>query len=330
VPVAGTFLKTKRKGNLEFMSYANQKILALCGGVGGAKLALGLSKVLPPEQLTIVVNTGDDFVHYGLRICPDLDTVMYTLGGVSNSAQGWGREKESWQVFETLKMLGGETWFQLGDQDLAVHLQRRALLDDGASLSEATSQLCAAFKVRHPVVPMSDEPVTTMLQTLDGSLPFQHYFVREQCRPMITGYHFEGAATARLSPGFAAALSDPNLGAILICPSNPFVSVSPILAMPEVGEFIRASAVPVIAISPIVGGKAIKGPAAKMLAELDLPVNNQGVADFYGDLLHTLVVDTGDRAELLNVRCRVHYCNTVMTTLADRVALAKECLSLVS
>lgn len=310
-------------------STSDKHILALCGGVGGAKLALGLSKILPPEQLTIAVNTGDDFSHYGLPICPDLDTVMYTLAGVNNTVQGWGREGESWQAFETLKALGGESWFQLGDKDLAVHLQRRALLDGGASLSEATARLCAALGVRHPVVPMSDQPVSTTVATAAGSLPFQHYFVREQCRPAITGYRFEGAAAAAPSPGFAAVLDDPRLAAILICPSNPFVSVSPILALPTVPERIRASAVPVIAISPIVGGKAIKGPAAKMFAELGLPVGNQGVADFYGDLLHTLVVDSGDRAEPLDVPCRVHYCNTVMGTLADRVALARECLSLV-
>jgi len=311
------------------MSSATKHILALCGGVGGAKLALGLSRILPPEQLTIVVNTADDFIHYGLPICPDLDTVMYTLAGVSNTMQGWGREGESWQVFETLKALGGEDWFQLGDKDLAVHLQRRALLDCGISLSAVTAQLCAKLGVRHPVVPMSDLPVKTIVETERGSLPFQHYFVREQCRPAITGYRFEGAEVAMPSKAFAAALANPHLTAVLICPSNPFVSVSPILALPTIREQIRASAVPVIAVSPIVGGAAIKGPAAKMFAELNLPVSNQGVADFYGDLLHMLVVDRGDREELLDVHCEVHYCNTLMVTLADRVRLAKECLSLV-
>ncbi|HEY8385590.1 MAG TPA: 2-phospho-L-lactate transferase [Porticoccaceae bacterium] len=307
----------------------DKRIVALCGGVGGAKLALGLTRVLPPEQLTIVVNTGDDFTHYGLPICPDLDTVMYTLAGVSNSVQGWGREGETWNAFETLRALGGETWFQLGDKDLAVHLQRRVLLESGATLSKVTATLCAALGVSHPVVPMSDQPVSTVVETAEGSLAFQHYFVREQCRPAITGYRFEGAEEAQPSPGFAAALDDPRLGAIIVCPSNPFVSVSPILALPTVKERLRASKAPVIAVSPIVGGQAIKGPAAKMFRELALPVNNQGVADFYGDLLHTLVVDSGDRGEHLEVRCRVHYCPTVMSSLADRVALAEECLSLV-
>ena len=306
-----------------------RRVLALCGGVGGAKLALGLSQLLPPEQLTIAVNTGDDFSHYGLPICPDLDTVMYTLGGVSNPVQGWGRAGESWRVFETLKELGGEAWFQLGDRDLAVHLQRRALLDGGATLSETTARLCGAFGIRHPVVPMSDQPVSTIIETAGGDLPFQHYFVREQCRPAISGYRFAGVEGAAPSPGFAAALDDPRLTAILICPSNPFVSVSPILAIPGVRARIRASGVPVIAVSPIVGGKAIKGPAAKMFSELNLPVSNQGVAEFYGDLLHTLVVDQGDLGEPLATPCRVHHCPTVMKSLEDKIALARACLSLV-
>lgn len=309
---------------------AGRTVLALCGGVGGAKLALGLSQLLPPAQLTIVVNTGDDFSHFGLPICPDLDTVMYTLGGVSNPVQGWGREGETWQAFETLKQLGGETWFQLGDRDLAVHLQRRALLDAGATLSEATASLCVAFDIRHPVVPMSDQRVSTIIETAAGDLPFQHYFVREQCRPSITGYRFEGVDRAEPSPGFAAALEDPRLAAIVICPSNPFVSVSPILAIPGVRERIQRSGTPVIAVSPIVGGRAIKGPAAKMFSELNLPVSNQGVADFYGDLLHTLVVDEGDRGEPLVSRCRVHHCPTVMKSLEDRVSLARTCLALLN
>ncbi|KJS07729.1 MAG: 2-phospho-L-lactate transferase [Gammaproteobacteria bacterium BRH_c0] len=305
---------------------SDKKVIALCGGVGGAKLALGLSRVLSPGQLTIVVNTGDDFDHFGLPICPDLDTVMYTLGGVSNKTQGWGREGESWHAFETLKELGAETWFQLGDKDLAVHLQRRALLDRGFSLSAATSSLCSHFGIAHTVIPMSDNRVSTIIETAEGDLPFQHYFVREQCRPTITGYRFDGIESAAPSPGFTRALEDKDLAAIIICPSNPFVSVSPVIELPGVRDSIRASGVPVIAVSPIVGGKAIKGPAAKMFAELNLPVSNQGVADFYGDLLHTLVVDQGDRDEPLNTGCQVHYCNTVMKTLDEKVALARECL----
>ncbi len=309
-------------------SVSTGAILALCGGVGGAKLALGLSRVLPPERLTIAVNTGDDFVHYGLPICPDLDTVMYTLAGVANSNQGWGREGESWNAFDTLKTLGGETWFQLGDRDLAVHLRRRALLDGGATLSEVTASLCAAFAISHRVVPMSDQRVGTLVETAEGVLPFQHYFVREQCRPAISGYRFDGVERAAPSPGLAAALADPQLAAIVICPSNPCVSVSPILALPGVREAISASGVPVIAVSPFVGGRALKGPAAKMFAELGLSVSHQGIADFYGDLLHTLVVDSRDSGEPLHARCAVRHCNTVMNSLEDREALARECLAL--
>ena len=304
------------------------KVLALCGGVGGAKLALGLTEILDPGQLRVVVNTGDDFTHFGLPICPDLDTVMYTLGGVSNRQQGWGREGESWNCFDTLKDLGAETWFQLGDRDLAVHLQRRALLDAGYSLSEATATLYQGFDVRHDVVPMTDDPVATIIESAQGDLPFQHYFVRHRCQPAITGYRFNGIEDARPSPGFQAILDDPALAGIIVCPSNPFVSVSPILSLPGVRERIGKLGVPVIAVSPIVGGAAIKGPAAKMFRELDLPVSNQGVADFYGDLLSTLVVNDSDRSEPLNVSTQVYYCRTVMHSLADKVALAEACLSI--
>jgi LPPG:FO 2-phospho-L-lactate transferase len=309
---------------------SHRKILALCGGVGGAKLALGLSRVLPPEQLTLVVNTGDDFEHLGLPISPDLDTVMYTLGGVADPVQGWGRQDESWQCMAALKALGGPDWFRLGDRDLAVHLQRRALRDAGLSLSEITRTLSEHLGIRHPIVPMSDQPVSTVMETADGPLAFQHYFVRDQCRPVITGYHYAGLAQAQASAGFVQALQDEALAAIVVCPSNPFVSIGPILALPGAREAIRARALPVLVVSPIVGGRALKGPAAKMMAELQWPVNNQGVADFYADLIDTLVVDESDRAEPVRGPRRVHACRSVMVTLDDREALARQCLALLA
>ncbi len=304
------------------------KVLALCGGVGGAKLALGLAHSLAPEQLTIAVNTGDDFEHYGLLVCPDLDTVTYTLAGLNNPETGWGRQDESWNCLETLEHLGAETWFRLGDRDLALHLARRALLDQGRSLSEATASITQRLGILHNVLPMSDAAVRTIIDTDDGELSFQHYFVREQCRPAVRGIRFSGAAEAQLSVGLAAALDDPRLSAILVCPSNPFVSVAPILALPGIEEMLHRHAAPVIAVSPIVASKAIKGPTAKMMNELGLTLSALGVHQYYGDLLDGFVLDEQDR-DLLDVfpdPRSVHCCNTIMESLQDRVSLARECL----
>lgn len=306
----------------------DKKVLALCGGVGGAKLALGLSKVLDPGQLTIAVNTGDDFEHFGLSVCPDLDTVTYTLSGLSNTAMGWGREDETWNCLETLEQLGAETWFRLGDRDLALHLARRALLDGGMTLSEATATICEKLGIRHRVAPMSDSPVRTLVETENGELSFQHYFVREQCRPRVKGFRFDGAPDAAMSPGFAAALEDPGLAAVIICPSNPFVSVDPILALPGLPGVLREHPAPVLAVSPIVAGQAIKGPTAKMMGELDLDLSALGVFHHYEHLLDGYVIDERD-AELAGRfpdPGRVFSCNTVMNSLDDRIGLAHRCL----
>ena len=306
-----------------------KKVLALCGGVGGAKLALGLTKLLAPDQLSIVVNTGDDFEHFGLPVCPDLDTVTYALAGVSNTDTGWGREAESWHCLEALEQLGAETWFRLGDRDLATHLARRALLDQGRSLSQAMAILCARLGIRHRIIPMSDSPVRTMVSTSDGELSFQHYFVREQCRPAVTGFRFVGADSSAPSAGFSEALNDPELAAILICPSNPFVSIAPILALPGMVDSLRNHPAPVIAVSPIVAGQAIKGPSAKMMAELGLNGSALGIFNHYGDLLDGFVLDQQDRNMISDFPEAVHLlcCNTVMITLDDRIKLAQQCLN---
>jgi len=306
----------------------DRSVIAICGGVGGAKLALGLSRILSPEQLTIVVNTGDDFEHLGLTVCPDLDTVTYTLAGINNPETGWGRRGESWNCLDTLEKLGAESWFRLGDRDLAVHLLRRELLARGKSLSEVTSLIAARLGVVHRIVPMSDDAVRTQVETGEGPLAFQNYFVRERCRPEVTGFRFEGAANASLSPGFTRALDNPNLAAILICPSNPFVSVAPVLALPGVADRLAQSPAPVIAVSPIVANSAIKGPAAKMMTELGLELSARGVFDYYGDLLDGFVVDELDSA-LVNgfpEPDRIYCCNTVMESLQDRIVLAEHCL----
>jgi len=299
-----------------------------CGGVGGAKLALGLARILSPEQLTIVVNTGDDFEHLGLTICPDLDTVTYTLAGLSNPEMGWGRRNESWRCLEALEELGGPTWFRLGDTDIAIHMARRALLDEGRTLAEATAQITHRLEISHKIVPMSNEAVRTIIDTDDGELSFQQYFVREQCRPVVRRIRFEGGDSAKPSPEFEQALNDPDLSAILICPSNPFVSVAPILALPGVENRLRGHDAPVIAVSPIIAGEAIKGPTAKMMQEMGLELSALGVYQHYGDLLNGFILDQLDHGlvgKSANSN-RFHSCNTVMKSLDDRMLLARECL----
>jgi LPPG:FO 2-phospho-L-lactate transferase len=246
------------------------RIIALSGGVGGAKLALGLSRVLPPGDLTVVANTGDDFEHLGLSISPDIDTLLYTLAGLDNPATGWGRRDESWNFMAALEALGGETWFRLGDRDLATHIERTRRLRAGESLSQITDDFRRRFGIAARILPMSDDPVRTRVKTKDGWLDFQPYFVRHRCEPVITAIEFAGAADARPQPELLAALADPALSAVIICPSNPFISIEPILALRGVRAALRDCAAPVVAVSPIIGGHAVKGPTAKMMQELGL------------------------------------------------------------
>jgi LPPG:FO 2-phospho-L-lactate transferase len=269
-------------------------IVALAGGVGGARLADGLARVLPPADLTVVVNTGDDFEHLGLHVSPDLDTVMYTLAGVHNPHTGWGLAGETWNFLAALERLGGETWFKLGDRDLATHLERTRRLRAGASLSEVTAEFCRRLGIKVAVVPMSNDPVRTIVATDAGRLEFQDYFVRRQCAPRALGVEFTGAVAARISPGFLAALDHPGLEAVIVCPSNPFLSVAPILAVPGVHDRLARRRVPVVAVSPIIGGKAVKGPAAKLLSELGHEASAAAVAKYYGRPLDGFVLDTQD------------------------------------
>ncbi len=312
----------------EFLS-PGRRVLALSGGVGGAKLALGLARELDPTQLAIVCNTGDDFEHLGLRICPDLDTVLYTLAGLSNQEQGWGLAGETWRVLDSLEQLGGPSWFRLGDRDLATHLLRSELLRQGHSLSAATGQLAQRQGVAHPLWPMTDAPVGTTVLTAGGELSFQHYFVREQCRPGVTGFLFRGIEQARPQADFAALLASPDLAAVVLCPSNPFVSIDPILAVPGVRAALRACRAPVLAVSPIVGGVAIKGPTAKMMAELNMPSSALAVARYYGDILDGFVIDRADADQVGAIEALglgVLVTETVMKSLDDRIMLAREVL----
>ncbi|MGE0314078.1 MAG: 2-phospho-L-lactate transferase [Lautropia sp.] len=305
-------------------------IVALSGGVGGAKLSLGLSRILPPEALCVVVNTADDFEHLGLYVSPDLDTVMYTLAGVANPQTGWGLRDESWAFMAALARLGGETWFQLGDRDLATHVERTRRLRSGESLHAITADFCRRLGVGCSVLPMTDDPVRTMLCVEGEWIAFQDYFVRLQCAPAVSAIRFDGAANARASGEVLAALASPTLRAVIICPSNPYLSVDPILAVPGIRDAIASCAAPVVAVSPIVGEKAIKGPAAKLMAELGVPVTARSVARHYGRLIDAFIVDSSD--ERANEEDRhgvpVFALPTLMSTLADKEALASRILAL--
>ena len=311
--------------------------LALSGGVGGAKLVLGLSGVLAPDQMTVVANTGDDFEHLGLNICPDIDTVLYTLADWNNKELGWGQAEESWNFLAALKRLGGENWFSLGDRDMATHILRTQLLGAGSSLSEVIEQLSAKMNIAHRIVPMTDERVRTQVHCRDQrTLSFQHYFVRDRCQPEVTGFEFSGIDKARPSAGFSAALASP-LSAVIICPSNPFVSVAPILEIPGVVAQLHAARVPVVVISNIVGGEAIKGPAAKMMSELGMPQTALGVAQHYveqyGDLVKGFVLDTADAAleeEVNALGLATIVTKSVMLKLHDKIELAKQTLAFAS
>ncbi|MEM7077493.1 MAG: 2-phospho-L-lactate transferase [Pseudomonadota bacterium] len=298
------------------------KVLALTGGVGGAKLAFGLSRVLGPRELAFAVNTGDDFSHLGLHISPDIDSLTYALAGENNNELGWGRRGETWQFIDTLAALGGEAWFRLGDKDLALHMQRTTLLREGASLTAATAQIGQALGIQHQILPMSNDPVRTMVATAEGELAFQHYFVKERCEPAVTGFRFAGIEDAQPNPHLLAWLED--CDGVVICPSNPYVSVDPVLHTP--GLRIALAAKPVIAVSPIVGGLALKGPAAKMMAELRVPASPVSVAAYYGDLLDGFVLDTTDEESAADIACRTLVTDTIMIDDTVKVQLARACL----
>jgi LPPG:FO 2-phospho-L-lactate transferase len=301
-------------------------VVALSGGVGGAKLVLGLSRVLPPAELLIVANTGDDFEHLGLGISPDLDTLTYVLAGLDNPVAGWGRRDETWSFMESLSVLGGEDWFRLGDRDLAMHVERTRRLRAGQTLSQVTSELCRRLGVKARLLPMSDDRVRTRVRVDDGWIDFQDYFVRRQAAPEVRELAFQGAATARPQTDVLAALRGGGVRAVVICPSNPLISIEPILAVPGLRDALASCGAPVVAVSPIVGGRAVKGPTAKMMRELGLQPTAAGVAARYGDLLDAFVVDSDDAPDPSGLRVRIVVAPTLMTTLADREALARTVL----
>jgi LPPG:FO 2-phospho-L-lactate transferase len=302
------------------------KIVALAGGVGGAKLADGLAQLIPPPDLTVVVNTGDDFEHLGLSISPDVDTVSYTLAGMANPATGWGRQAETYQALENIKKLGGPDWFQIGDQDLATHLERTRRLREGQPLSKITQHFCQVWGVRHLVLPMSDQPVHTMVDTLEsGELPFQEYFVHRNCEPKVNGFRFAGIESARPAPGVLESIAAAD--AVVFCPSNPWVSIDPILALPGLRQALGAKII--LAVSPIIGGKTVKGPAAKMYTELGIRPSALAVMHHYTDLLSGFILDFVDKTMAEEITIPVAITQTLMKTREDRRRLAQDVLHLV-
>jgi LPPG:FO 2-phospho-L-lactate transferase len=301
------------------------RVVALAGGVGGAKLAAGLQAVLPPGALTVIVNTGDDFEHWGLTICPDLDTVMYNLAGVHNPETGWGRADESFTVLHATGLLGGEDWFRIGDRDLAVHLRRTEWLRQGLSLTEVTDRLRRAFGVRAAVIPMSDAPVRTLVHTDEGDLPFQHYFVGRRCEPCVIDLSFVGAAESELPDPAAAALATADV--VIFCPSNPYLSLDPILSVGATRALLRTVRAPKVAVAPIVGGKALKGPAAKMMREMGYPVTPVTIAAHYDDVIDGFVLDHEDASAAEHVRMPALVTGTIMHDLADKMRLAEDVLT---
>lgn len=309
-----------------------QRILALTGGVGGAKLALGLQNILGSDQLAFLVNTGDDFNHLGFHVSPDIDTLVYTLSGKSNKEMGWGRHEESWQFMEALKELGGESWFALGDKDMAMHVERTRLLAEGLSLTEVTMRLASALNIGLPIFPMCDQSLRTRVETDKGTLDFQTYFVREKCEPRVRGFVFNGAAQSCLNPKLIAWLDESPPSGIIVCPSNPYVSVDPILNVNGMREFLSSVQAPVIAVSPVVNGQAIKGPTVKMMQELGIPNTAESVALHYADFLDGLVLnvsDEGDAQKLQKAGIETMLTQTVMRDLEGRIALARDCLDFV-
>ncbi|NIJ15571.1 2-phospho-L-lactate transferase [Sphingobium vermicomposti] len=304
----------------------SEGITVLTGGVGGAKLVLGLMQVAAPDDISAIVNTGDDFRHLGLAISPDIDTLLYTLSGKANAAQGWGREGESWSFMDALKSLGGEDWFLLGDGDMALHVLRTHLLARGETLSAVTGRFAAAWGLGLSVLPMSDDPVGTHVITDSGELAFQSYFVEQRCAPAVRAIRFDGAEQAKPAPGVIEAIASPSARAIVIAPSNPWLSVDPILAVPGVREALAAASAPVVAVSPIVGGKAVKGPTAKLMNELGLQINNRTIAAHYAGIIDGLIVDGRDGGEGIDIPHELT--DTLMVSLDDRARVARAALAL--
>lgn len=308
---------------------SNHEITALGGGVGASKLLLGLYEVLPPSMLTIIVNTGDDIELHGLKISPDLDIVAYTLAGIVDSAKGWGIRGETFHALKRLAAYGRPNWFNLGDRDLGTHIHRTALLAEGKSLAHAAESIRAALGVKARILPMSNDPVPTIIESDEGSLHFQEYLVKRGAAPVVKAIRFEGVEAARPAPGVLEAIREATR--IIICPSNPLISIAPILAVPGVREQLRVRKTDVFAVCPLVGGKSLKGPSDKMLAQLGHEATALGVAKLYADFTATFVIDPADKtqaAAIGGLGMKVAILPTVMKTRAEKRRLARALLEL--
>jgi LPPG:FO 2-phospho-L-lactate transferase len=299
-------------------------IVVLTGGIGGAKLVVGLSHILSPDRLTAIVNTGDDFTHLGLRISPDMDTLLYTLAGLADPEKGWGRAHESWNFMAALRAIGGEDWFALGDADLALHVERTHRLAAGETLSAVAARFAERLGVRIAMTPMSDQKVTTYVTTDEGEMDFQHYFVRRRCAPKVLALRFSGAQHAAMSNGARAALESSDLAAIIIAPSNPYLSIDPILAVSDMRQAIKDAGVPVVVVNPLPGGRAVKGPTAKIMAELDIDRSAAAIACHYKGLASAILLDHTDSP----VELKHAFTDTIMLDLAGRIRVARAALAL--
>lgn len=302
------------------------RVVALCGGVGGAKLALGLQHVLG-DRLNVVVNMADDFSHLGLHVSPDLDTVLYTLGGLNDLQRGWGRADESWNFMEALAQVGGETWFSLGDRDLALHVERTRRRASGERLTTIAGGVAARFGISAKILPVTDDDIRTMVVTPTEELAFQRYFVERRCEPVVKQIRFDGAASAQVTDEVRDALGPEGLQLIVICPSNPYLSIDPVLAVPGLTDALRAAGAPIVAVSPILGGQAVKGPTRKIMDELGVQPTTATIASHYHGLIDGLIVDSADAAETEGLDVTVHLAPTLMTDTASKIQLAEQVLA---
>ena len=313
------------------MKYPDTKIVALCGGIGGSKLALGLNNVLDQKNLSIITNTGDDFLYLGFYICPDIDTVIYTLAGVNNKETGWGREDETWKTLDVLEELGADTWFQLGDKDLALHLFRSKEKRNGELLTTITRKITNKFGLKTNVLPMSNHPVQTFLETEDGEMTFQDYFVRNKCKPKVKNILFKSKKPVA-TDAVKRSLMDKNLDGIVFCPSNPYLSIDPILSIDRIRKLIGNKKKPSIAISPIVGHDSVKGPTSKLMKEMGVEVSSLSIAKHYKGLIDGIVIDHEDENEAQKIRemgIEVKLSKIIVETKEEKMRLAKESLEFI-
>jgi LPPG:FO 2-phospho-L-lactate transferase len=302
-------------------------ITALAGGVGAARFLTGLTRLVKEEDLKVIANTGDDIELFGLHISPDIDIVAYTLAGIVDEEKGWGIKGDTFQCLETLKKHGLDTWFTLGDRDLATHIYRTNRFKQGLTLTQITSEICESLGLKVKILPMSNDKIETKVTTSDGSMHFEEYFVKKKCKDEILGIEFVGVATAKPSPGVLDAIIDAEL--VVVCPSNPIVSIGTILAVEGIRDSLKRTKARVVGVSPIVAGSPIKGPADKMLRCLDVEVSAFGVACLYSDFLETYIIDikdAGEKRRIENLGVNVKVANTVMKSIEDKVALAKAVL----